>query len=49
MNPRGILHRLAPGEPAPVISVFDAHGAPVTLSALWRERSTVLSFLRHFG
>ena len=43
-----ILHRLSPGDPAPDLPVFDAAGGTVTLGALWRERPSVLSFLRHF-
>ena len=43
-----ILHRLTPGEPAPDMPVFDPTGEAVSLASLWRERPSVLSFLRHF-
>ena len=38
-----------PGDRAPDAAVLDAHGREVQLSALWRERPTVLAFLRHYG
>lgn len=44
-----LLHRLSPGEPAPDMPVFDPSGAMVSLASVWRERPSVLSFLRHFG
>lgn len=31
------------------VTLRDGTGAPVRLSALWRERPTVFLFLRHFG
>ncbi len=31
------------------LTVLDADGRPVTLGALWNERTAVLAFVRHFG
>ncbi|MBP8242403.1 MAG: hypothetical protein KAX36_08500 [Thermoflexales bacterium] len=44
-----LMRRLTPGEPAPDMPVFDPSGAVVSLASQWRERPSVLSFLRHFG
>jgi hypothetical protein len=30
-------------------TVLDEHGQPHRLGDLWRERSVVLAFVRHFG
>jgi peroxiredoxin len=37
------------GDTAPDVTLRDARGEAVTLSSLWRERTLVLVFLRHFG
>ena len=37
------------GDAAPDVAVLDARGREIELSALWRERPTVLAFLRHYG
>jgi hypothetical protein len=37
------------GDPAPDLSLLDANGAPVDLSALWAAGPTLLLFLRHYG
>ena len=31
------------------VIVLDEQGEPVKLSALWRERTAVIVFVRHFG
>ena len=31
------------------VRVLDPRGEPVRLGALWRERTAVLVFLRHYG
>jgi hypothetical protein len=31
------------------IELSDWRGEPITLGALWRERPSVLVFIRHFG
>jgi hypothetical protein len=31
------------------MTVLDEHGASVTLGTLWRDRTAVLVFVRHFG
>jgi hypothetical protein len=31
------------------LSVLDESGTPLPLSALWRDRTAVLVFVRHFG
>ena len=31
------------------LSVLDEHGTAVEVSSLWRERTVVLAFVRHFG
>jgi hypothetical protein len=38
-----LIQRLA------TISVQDVHGQPVPLGSLWRDRTAVLVFVRHFG
>lgn len=37
------------GDKAPDLRLHNASGEEVALSSLWRERPTVLVFLRHFG
>lgn len=37
------------GRPAPDIHFLDEDGREIPLSELWREKTTVLVFLRHFG
>ncbi len=41
--------RLRPGDPAPEVTIEDAAGEPLALSALWRERPALVVFLRHYG
>lgn len=49
-RPRPSLHgRLAVGDAAPDISVFDASGRSVSLAEAWSRGPVVLTFLRHFG
>lgn len=36
-------------DPAPDLTLTDAHNQPVTLSQLWAERPLLLAFTRHFG
>jgi peroxiredoxin len=43
------MTELAEGDSAPDIVVQDATGKNLHLSELWRERTLVLVFLRHFG
>jgi hypothetical protein len=31
------------------LTVLDAAGQPIRLGTLWRDRTAVLAFLRHFG
>jgi hypothetical protein len=31
------------------LEVTDEHGADVRLDSLWRDRTAVLAFVRHFG
>ena len=31
------------------LTVLDAAGQPTALGALWRDRTAVIAFLRHFG
>jgi hypothetical protein len=31
------------------VTVLDPDGKPVRLGDLWRERTVVLAFIRHFG
>ncbi len=37
------------GDRAPDATIRDVDGNPAQLSAWWRERPTVLVFVRHFG
>ncbi len=37
------------GDKAPDLSLRDANGQPLALSALWKRNPTVLAFLRHAG
>jgi peroxiredoxin len=37
------------GDKAPDVTVRDIRGDDVELSSLWRGRTLVLTFLRHFG
>ena len=47
---RGSLYsRLAIGDAAPDVAVFDASARNVALSEMWRRGPVVLTFLRHFG
>lgn len=41
--------RLAPGEPAPSVTVYSPDGAGVPIASLWQGGPLVLVFLRHFG
>jgi peroxiredoxin len=41
--------RLAIGDAAPDVAVFDVSGGIVALSEMWRRGPVVLTFLRHFG
>jgi len=41
---RRVRGTLRPGGPAPDVEVLGWDGAPVRLSALWRERAVVLIF-----
>ena len=41
--------RLNVGEAAPDYALLDDAGNPVSLSELWANGPTVLTFLRHFG
>lgn len=43
------LAHLKFNDPAPDISVLDAEGKPIQLSALWKKQALVLAFTRHFG
>ena len=40
---------IAVGAPAPDAAFAARDGSVVRLSDLWRERTTILLFLRHFG
>lgn len=40
---------LAAGQPAPDVTLRDEDGNETTLSAYWRQRPTVIVFIRHFG
>jgi hypothetical protein len=40
---------IAVGEPAPDAAFASHDGGVVRLSELWREKPTILLFLRHFG
>jgi peroxiredoxin len=40
---------IAVGAPAPDAAFTAADGAVVHLSDFWREKPTILLFLRHFG
>ncbi len=31
------------------MTVLDEHGKPVVLGTLWRDRTAILVFVRHFG
>jgi peroxiredoxin len=44
-----VARRLRAGEHAPELTLTNVHSEPVALSALWRERPILLTFLRHFG
>jgi peroxiredoxin len=41
--------RLKAGDPAPDATITFAGGEETTLSALFKQRRTILVFLRHFG
>jgi peroxiredoxin len=45
----GLRARLAIGDAAPDVAVFDVSGRNVALSEMWRRGPVVLTFLRHFG
>jgi hypothetical protein len=47
--PTGRHHRLAAGDAAPDIAVYDAAGRSVSLAELWSRGPVALTFLRHFG
>jgi hypothetical protein len=40
---------IAVGQPAPDATFASRDGGVVRLSDLWREKPTILLFLRHFG
>jgi hypothetical protein len=40
---------IAVGQPAPDAAFAARDGSVVRLSELWREKPTILLFLRHFG
>jgi hypothetical protein len=40
---------LARADDLATMTVLDAHGQPVVLGTLWRDRVAVLAFVRHFG
>lgn len=40
---------LAVGDPAPDVTLPDQDGHDVALSSLWRDRTTAIVFLRHYG
>ena len=40
---------IAVGQPAPDAAFVSCDGGVVRLSDLWREKPTILLFLRHFG
>jgi len=40
---------IAVGQPAPDAAFVSSDGGVVRLSDLWREKPTILLFLRHFG
>jgi hypothetical protein len=40
---------IAVGQPAPDAAFVSRDGGVVRLSDLWREKPTILLFLRHFG
>lgn len=44
-----VLPPLDFNDPAPDLTLPDAHGQPVTLSHLWADRPLLLAFTRHFG
>jgi len=44
-----VAGRLAVGDRAPDVTVFDASGQPASLAAARRGGPIVLTFLRHFG
>jgi len=31
------------------LRILDESGAPVELATLWRERTAIIAFVRHFG
>ena len=43
---RGVLTR---ADDLARMNVLDEHGAPVEVGSLWRDRTAVLVFVRHFG
>ena len=43
---RGVLTR---ADDLARMNVQDDRGAPVALGSMWRERTAVLVFVRHFG
>src|SRR5512141_1373836 len=43
------LAHLKFNDPAPDLSVLDVEGKPIQLSSLWKKKTLVLAFTRHFG
>lgn len=44
-----MTERLAPGDPAPDVTLYSTSGDVVRTAELWAERPAVVAFLRHFG
>ena len=42
-------NKLKAGQGAPDLPVVNADGEAINLSAVWRDKPVVLTFLRHFG
>jgi hypothetical protein len=40
---------LARADDLATMTVLDERGEPVVLGTLWRDRTAVLAFIRHFG
>jgi peroxiredoxin len=43
------LAHLKFNDPAPDLELLTAHGVPVKLSSLWKDKVLILAFSRHFG
>lgn len=44
-----VSSKLAVGDRAPDVNLFDDEGRITTLASLWSSRPRVLLFVRHFG